>query len=317
MIEKLYFYISPKTNPYYNLAVESALLEGLEDNALILYLWQNENTVVIGKNQNPWAECRVLELIESSGKVARRISGGGAVYHDLGNLNFTFISGKESLSVENNLEIIKRALKEEGISASFSGRNDLLVSGKKVSGSAFYYGSSNAFHHGTLLVSSDLERVSYLLTPPAEKLISKGVKSVSSRVMNLKEISPDITIKGLSESILTSAEEFYGVKASEIRNLDNDLIEKLELEYSNWDYIFGKTIEFSLSVSGRLSFGNIEIQLVVERGVITDARVFTDSLNTEIANEIKTELIGVKYEKSAIEKALSVNKREEILSLFV
>ena len=316
MIEKFYFYISAKTNPYHNLAVETALLEGLEDNALILYLWQNDCSVVIGKNQNPWAECRVREIIADGAFIARRRTGGGAVFHDLGNLNFTFISGREDLSIERNMEVIKSALLKEGISSSLSGRNDLLVDGKKVSGSAYYYGGGKAYHHGTLLVLTDSHKMEHYLTPSYEKLSSKGVKSVSSRVMNLWEVNSGVTPKSLSERIIAAAEEIFSLKAEKIKAPLEGRVKELEAKYSNWEFVFGETAEFSVSVSGRFSWGNAEVLLKVEKGVITGARVFSDALDTELPESIETKLVGVNYEKEALERVLISEKEREVLSLF-
>ena len=213
MINELKYYISKETDPYINLAVEKYLLDNVSENCCILYLWQNENTVVIGKNQNPWAECR-CELSESEGvKIARRLSGGGAVYHDLGNLNFTFISSSVNLDVSKNAAIIVAACRMAGIKCELSGRNDILANGRKFSGNAFYNSHGKSYHHGTLLVSSDKTKLQKYLTPPLSKLESKGVKSVKARVINLSELSENITIKSMTAFMLKAFEDSYVLAA--------------------------------------------------------------------------------------------------------
>src|SRR6056297_3762446 len=145
-------YHSTSFDPWHNLAFEEYLLNQVEENEVILYLWQNDNTGVIGRNQNAWKECRSELLAEEGGKLARRLSGGGAVYHDLGNLNFTFIMDKDNYNLKKQLKVILEAVRDQGIEAEFSGRNDLVVKSKKFSGNAFYFGSETAYHHGTILV---------------------------------------------------------------------------------------------------------------------------------------------------------------------
>ena len=138
MVTKLTYIESDQVNPYKNLAVEEYLLLHCEDKECILYLWQNQNTVVIGRNQNAWKECKVTKLEEENGHLARRLSGGGAVYHDLGNLNFTFLVNKDEYSLEKQLQVIINAMGRLGLKAEKSGRNDILIDGKKFSGNAFY-----------------------------------------------------------------------------------------------------------------------------------------------------------------------------------
>ena len=173
MIKKLQFYVSHTVNPYINLATEKYLFDTVDNDSLILYLWQNQNTVVIGKNQNAFSECRTELLTSEGGRLARRLSGGGAVFHDLGNLNFTFISSTDNLDVAKNMEVIRRACLLAGIDAECSGRNDVLADGRKFSGNAFYNSRGRSYHHGTLLINADTEKLGRYLTPPKAKLRAK------------------------------------------------------------------------------------------------------------------------------------------------
>ena len=189
MIKNLQFYVSHTVNPHLNLAIEKILFDAVDDETVILYLWQNQNTVVIGKNQNAFSECRTELLRQEGGTLARRLSGGGAVFHDLGNLNFTFICSTDNLDVAKNMEVIRRACLLSGITAELSGRNDILASGKKFSGNAFYNSKGRSYHHGTLLINADMEKLDRYLTPPKAKLETKGIKSVRTRVINLSELA--------------------------------------------------------------------------------------------------------------------------------
>jgi lipoate-protein ligase A len=197
-------------DPYLNLAIEETLLK-TSCGRRILYLWQNENTVVIGRHQDAQAECDLLKMKEDGVTLAKRISGGGAVYHDLGNLNFTFIAPRGLLSVDENFSIISEAVKAFGIDTCRTGNNDLGVAstGAKFSGSAFYQSGpdedSPCFHHGTILCSCDIDKMVRYLTPPAAKLERHGVKSVKARVCNL-----GLEIGAVRESVIKAFEKRYG-----------------------------------------------------------------------------------------------------------
>ena len=199
----MYKYIcTENTSPYYNLALERSLFDFVDEDTVILYLWQNSHTIVIGKNQNAYAECKVDEFINDGGNLARRPSGGGAVYHDLGNLNFSIIC-KESIAKEHTYQrIVKEALSYFGIVSEFNGRNDLTVDDKKFSGNAFYVKDDVLCQHGTILINSDFKELSKYLTPDISKLERNHVKSVESRVVNLSEISDQITVESMKEAMI-------------------------------------------------------------------------------------------------------------------
>ena len=203
-------YITGCTEPYRNLAVERYLLEHTPAGSVTLYLWQNKNTVVIGRNQNPWAECNMTQLRRDGGHLVRRLSGGGAVYHDSGNLNFTFLTDARTYNLARQLEVIIGALKSLGINAEKSGRNDILVDGRKVSGNAFYTSGGKKYHHGTLLIDVKTDEMAKYLTVSPLKLQAKGVSSVKSRVLNLKEVCPSLTVPVLQNALVRSFAEIYG-----------------------------------------------------------------------------------------------------------
>ena len=209
MIERLLICRAGGTDPYENLALEEALLDRVSPGELILYLWQNERTVVIGRNQNPWKECRTALLAEEGGRLARRLSGGGAVFHDLGNLNFTFLMAAEDYDLPRQLTVLERACQSLGIPAQRSGRNDLLADGRKFSGNAFYKHNGKAYHHGTLMVDVDLEKVQRYLSPSKAKLAAKGVDSVRSRVVNLREFVPTLTVAQLAAALVAALADVY------------------------------------------------------------------------------------------------------------
>ncbi len=305
MISKLKIYRANGTNPYTNLAIEKVLFDSVEKRELILYLWQNKNTVVIGQNQNPWKECLCEELKKDSGFLARRLSGGGAVFHDLGNLNFTFICHSENYDLNRNLNIIKTACEYANIDAEISGRNDILASGKKFSGNAFYNSLGKSYHHGTILVSADKEKMQKYLTPSREKLASKGVKSVKSRTVNLCELNPEITIEKMAEFLIQSAEKVCGLTAEAVSINDENKVNSLAKIYGSWEYLYGKTIPFSCEVSARFDWGNFDLLLMVEKGKIRSVQFFTDSLDWELSSKVNNYLVGCPFAANDIFNCLN------------
>ena len=247
MIETIRLYESSSHDPYYNLAVEQHLLETVAANTCILYLWQNQNTVVIGRNQNPWKECRTALLEQEGGHLARRLSGGGAVFHDLGNLNFTFLLSQSDYDIHKQMEVIRLAVQSLGIPAEVSGRNDILSEGRKFSGNAFYKNGQKAYHHGTLLLEADMERLGRYLTPSKAKLQAKGVESVRSRVVNLKEIRPDLTLEALKEALRAAFSAVYSLPVEQLeeQRLDQTRIDKLTERYRSWQWNYGQKLPFT------------------------------------------------------------------------
>ena len=302
MINKLTYIISTETNPYRNLALEEHLLKNVGDEECILYLWQNERTIVIGKNQNPWKECRIAELVADNGKLVRRLSGGGAVFHDLGNLNFTFVVARDNYNVTKQLEVILEAVKQRGIPAENTGRNDISVEGRKFSGNAFYTDGQHCYHHGTILMNVDMSMLSHYLNVSRDKLISKGVESVRSRVANLCEYDCNLTIEGMKQGLLDAFGTVYGQKAQNIdaTRLNFAEIELLESKFSSWDWIYGKKMEFNYSMSQRFSWGDVDLKLEIQSGMINACVIYSDSLEIEVFEKLSEALAGVPFTSFAM-----------------
>ncbi len=307
--------ISTEYNPYKNLAVEKMLVDSVCDNEIVLYLWQNKNTVVIGAGQNPWAECNCTLLQQDGGFVARRLSGGGAVFHDLGNLNFTFICKRKDYELLNNLQVIKNAVSRCGIDCEISGRNDILANGKKFSGNAFYNTKESCYHHGTLLVNTDLQKLKKYLTPSKQKLEAKGIKSVKSRVVNLCELNPDITVEVLKNKLIAAFSEFYGCDIIKL-NYNDFADEHLYNKYSSNEYIFNKTAPFTAVLQDIFKWGSITINLNVIKGVIKDVSVFTDSMDFNLAKNLEQCLLDCPYNREDIKNAINdIDVCNDILTL--
>ena len=300
MIDRIAIYESDGLDPYRNLAIEQHLLESVLGGCCLLYLWQNEHTVVIGKNQNAWAECRTALLKDEGGRLARRLSGGGAVWHDLGNLNFTFLMREGDYDLDRQLNVIETACAMLGVETERSGRNDLLADGRKFSGNAFYHHEGRAYHHGTLLVDTDAERMGRYLSPSKAKLESKGVQSVRSRVVNLNELNPAITVDMLKAAMKQAFREVYDLPLCPPPVLDEARIEELAAHYASDAWLFGQKLPFTLRCEQRFPWGGIELQLFVDRGVIQSAAVYTDDMDPETAPALREALIGCPFSLTAL-----------------
>lgn len=247
-----------------------------------------------------------MELGEAGGKMVRRLSGGGAVYHDMGNLNFTFLLTKSNYNVDRQLEVIIKAVNNLGIPAEKSGRNDITVRGRKFSGNAFYTMGSKCYHHGTILVDVDMSDLAKYLNVSKTKLKSKGVDSVRSRVANLKEYNPDINIDRLKYELINAFGKVYGLEPVrlDIESLPQDELAGRAKKFSSWEWNFGRKIEFSDSIYGRFSWGDILLEMTVKGGIIKDCRAYSDSLDVELFEEIPKVLMECKFTPDDMEEAL-------------
>ncbi len=270
-------------DPWYNLALEELLFEQQENRpGVAFYLWQNQNTVVIGKNQNAWQECRISLLEGEDGKLARRSSGGGAVFHDLGNLNFTFVVSRERYDVRRQLSVISRAVQGFGVTAEFSGRNDLVAkeNGAKFSGNAYRFSSKVALHHGTLLVNANMEKLSRYLAPAPDKLHAKGIKSVRARVCNLSELAPDMTVERLKKALCNAFIAEYGPALLQREDaFTGERLSTLAAKHASWDWRLGKTPQFDVALEQRFGWGGVTLHLTLSSGRIQLIDAYSDAMD--------------------------------------
>eukprot|EP00767_Chilomastix_cuspidata_P002135 gnl/Chilomastix_cuspidata/2260.p1 GENE.gnl/Chilomastix_cuspidata/2260~~gnl/Chilomastix_cuspidata/2260.p1 ORF type:complete len:357 (-),score=114.80 gnl/Chilomastix_cuspidata/2260:84-1154(-) len=300
------------TNPYVNLSTEEFLLDNLPvERGPTLYLWRNEPVVVIGRNQNPHSECDIQAMKEDGVHLARRKSGGGAVYHDLGNTNFTIVNSKKGMDVASNLEFICSALARLGVAAEPSGRNDITVGGRKVSGSAFRFLPERAFHHGTLMTSVDLDAIPRYLTPPRQKLEAKGVASVRARVANLSEYAP-VDAAAVEGAIIDAFEALHGPsdahRFSEAELRATDFIGKTAHELVQPAWVLGNIPSYGVSRTERFDWGTVEVALefgnVGGTFIVKDAAVHSDALFTAGVACVPNLLRGRELSRSEFEATL-------------
>ncbi len=308
-MDKLKVYISEITDPFLNLAVEDQIFRMAGENERILILWRNRESVVIGRYQNPFLECN-LRLIRDNGiLLVRRQSGGGAVYHDTGNLNFTFISERKKHNKENNITVILSALRSLNIEASTSDRSDITVGGMKISGSAFKLGSRFAFHHGTLLINTNLGKLGLYLRAENSGIESKGIKSVRSGVANLSDFNPLIDYKLLGENVINQFSKFYDCTCStEVISgckFDDPEFNSRYDEFRSWDWLFGKTPDFKQIISGHYKDRDIDIAIDTHRGKIRGIEICSAPPVPGIRKIIETALMGCRYSAKYIKEALN------------
>ena len=302
MIRRTACLIARGGDPFRNLAIEKHLMDTLPEETAILYLWQNDRTIVVGRNQNPWHECKVEEFLESGGQIARRLSGGGAVYHDRGNLNFTFILPKNEFDVRRQLAVVKAAVGVFGLEAEMSGRNDLEIGGRKFSGNAFYKSGAAAYHHGTLLIQADTRAMAQYLIVDERKLQSRGVKSVPARVVNLSDLSGEINVESLEEALFVAFGRMYRCEPAMLdeRMLDQPTLRMLSAQFADPNWIYPASVPYGFTVSERFPWGSVTVKLLVEGGVIRKAKLFTDAMEAGLFDLIEQALTGSPYLISAI-----------------
>jgi lipoate---protein ligase len=298
------------TDPRINLAIEEYALKNLDIEETYLLFYINEPSIIIGKNQNTVEEINTEYVEDNVIHVVRRLSGGGAVYHDLGNLNFSFITKDDGDSFHNFrkfTEPVTEALQKLGVNAELSGRNDLMAEGRKISGNAQFSTKGRMFSHGTLLFDSEIESVVSALKVKKDKIESKGIKSIRSRVANISEfLDEKITIEEFRTLLLKNIFGDLGeIPEYKLTDEDWEKIHQLSRErYQNWDWNYGRSPKFDLQHSHRFPVGQIDIRLNVTKGKIEGCKIYGDFFGVGDVSDIENKLTGIRYEKSEIEKAL-------------
>ena len=305
------FYLETKSNnPYYNLAFEDVVLQTAREGDYLM-LWQNDNTIVIGSNQNTIAQINEDAVKKYNVNVVRRQTGGGAVYHDLGNLNYSFITDEadEKIAFERFTTPIVNALNKLGLNASASGRNDILVEGKKVSGVAQKHLNKRVLHHGTLLFSESLDMANEVLKVDKEKIKAKGVDSVRSRITNiygeLEKIGKSMSLNEFWDYIKKELAS-DGVKEINLSKEQLDKAKKLQKEkYETWEWNYGKSLAADVIEKKRIEgVGSFELHIKTNHGIIEDLRLYTDSMDTETDGYKINELIGQVYSAGIIDRII-------------
>ena len=306
MIRTLFAISTPSVDPRHNLALEEVLLRAVQPGQCVLYLWQNQRTVVIGRNQHAQRECRFRTLEKDGGHLVRRLSGGGAVYHDLGNLNFTFLTTHQNYDAARQTDVILRAVRALGIPAEKNGRNDLTVCDQKFSGHAYYRTGDQCYHHGTLMLDVDLEPLERYLAPSPLKLAAKGVKSVRARVVNLKTLKPDLTLDALRAALLDAFGAVYGLPVSPLEEsaLDQDALAESISRFSDPRWTFGDTRSFARHREGVFDGGLLQLEFSLEQGRILDAVLWSDGLAADYLSAVPDLIRGCPLEADALKRAL-------------
>lgn len=298
------------TDPALNLALEEYALKHFPADEDYLLFYINEPSIIIGKNQNTVEEINAAYVKENAIHVVRRLSGGGAVYHDLGNLNFSFITNDDGKSFHNYrkfTEPVVKALHELGVEAELTGRNDIQVGERKISGNAQYSTRGRMFSHGTLMFDSEIENVVSALNVNLEKIKSKGVKSIRSRVANISEfLREPLTVAEFRQKLLESIFGGTDIPEYKLSEADWEAVRKLADErYRNWDWNYGKSPAFNIRHTKRIEgVGTFDVRLDVKNGQIAEAAVFGDFFGALDAEEFAVQLIGLKYDEAAVRSML-------------
>lgn len=290
------------TDPYYNMAMEEYVLKGLNPDEEYFVLWQNRPAIIVGKHQNTIEEINTRYVRDNDICVVRRLSGGGAVYHDAGNINFTFIINnvqKEFLDFARFTLPVIDALKRIGVKAELSGRNDITIDGKKISGNAQYLYRNRLLHHGTLLFDSELEVLQQALNVDPSKIQSKGIKSVRSRVTNIRDhLEKDINISEFIDLLARFVFEHHDQPFQEYKFTDEDrqnIARLMEEKYITWDWNYGQSPPFNYRHSERFAGGKVEVLLEVKNSIIKGCKIYGDFLGVADVADVEQSLVGQRY----------------------
>ncbi len=309
--------INQSTDPYFNMALEEYLITESDRDEDLFMLWQNRPTVVVGRNQNTVEEINQAFIEQRGIAVVRRLSGGGAVYHDRGNLNFTFVlnDARDFANFEKFTRPVIKALARLGIAAENDGRNDIIIAGRKFSGNAQCKHRSRLLHHGTILFASDMEDMVQALNPSEPKITSKGIKSVRSRVTNISEhLSDPLSISEFKQVL---SEEVLGRDYGRVHSLGENELEKIrqlrQVKHISWDWIYGASPPFNLRRTASFDWGHIDVRLDIKRGLICSCRIYGDYFARGDMAELENHLVGTIYRPAEVRSCLATIDLQEYL----
>ena len=306
----MYYIESDSTDPCYNLALEQHAFDEIAAGRDVFMLWRNDNAIIIGKHQNTWAEINADYVKQKGIRVVRRLSGGGAVYHDLGNVNFTCITTASALGAFDFASFCRpiiHALAELGVQAEMNGRNDMIIDGRKFSGNAQYRRRGRVMHHGTILYDSNLGVVGEALVVPRDKIESKGLKSVRSRVTNVKPYMRDpVPVERFMEVLRTAMFREFGLTAHVLGDKDKAAVQSLRRDvYETWDWNYGRSPAYNIVKERRVEgVGKISAHINVERGRIRDIAFYGDYFGNADGQALASALAGRRPEASDLAEAL-------------
>ena len=292
----------------WNLSAEEYLLETVSQGKPILFLWQSEDAVVIGKNQNLWKECPNVLIEKDQVSFARRISGGGAVFHDVGNLNYSFIAHRQDYDLDKQIKVIRKALNKIGLHFQMDSHYALTINKLKISGNAFRFSKHKALHHGTLLVSSNLEKLNYFLQNSLHDISSKGVKSRPAEVTNLSLINESITVNSLNTLIANSFCEEYGLSDCSIKEFpanNYNQFKHIYEKHQSWEWLYGRTPQFEMTLNPSFEWGSVKIVFFIKNGLVSQSQIESEVLSIWISKKISDVLNGLQFDSKKLSEALN------------
>lgn len=296
MLQRALYYEAKGRDAYHNIATEQWLTQHCGPDEIILYLWRNDPAVVIGRCQNIWSEVRVDELRRLGAVPVRRLSGGGAVWHDRGNLNFTFITSRENSDIDKQTSVVLQGLKMLGVEARKNGRNDLCAGERKFSGHSFCHLGDNCFHNGTIMVYTNPDAMARVLNVSPDKLQSKGVKSVRSRTVNLDELVPNLSVHSVMRALKANFASIYDLDPIDAApDFESDEFKAIEARFRSDEWIYGKVATFTHEVHRRYPWGSLDLKLDVRHGIISGCTAYTDALDPLAADIVNPLLVGMPF----------------------
>lgn len=307
-------FVSASGDGWRNLGTDEYFLEHVGPEDMLLYFYVNSAAVIIGRGQNPWVECNLEAMARDDVQLVRRITGGGAVFHDAGNLNFSFIAGEKLYDERRQLGMILSAVRALGIPCDFTGRNDLVADGRKFSGNAFCSRKGIRQHHGTLLIHSDLARLQNYLNVDPRKLQAKGVKSVRSRVCNLSEFVPGLTCEKMLDALKGAFRAEYG-ECEELPVPEESAVAPYIKKHASDAWRLGETPRFDAQIENRFPWGNVQLLLTLRKGRVCDVQAYSDALDVSLPEEICARLKDAEYNSEAMAAALEKGADSQLREL--